>query len=245
MTSARSGCAVVTGASRGIGASIAQGLARDGWPVGVNYRAEADAARMVVDSIRSEGGQAVAIEADVRDPDAPERLLGTARREFGRPALVVVNNAGIVRDALVPQLDDDAWDAVLETNLTAAFRLTRQALREMMRERFGRIVNVAAVAGQRANPGQAAYAASKAGLVAFTKTAAVEVARLSITINAVAPGLIETDATQDVMGKILGQVPAKRSGRPDEVADCVRFLVSEQASYINGSLFTVDGGLSA
>lgn len=242
---ARRGCALVTGGSRGIGAAIARGLASDGWAVGVNYRVDAESASTVVDSIRATGGRAVAIGADVRDRDASATLLATTEKELGAPVLALVNNAGIVRDALVPQLDDESWDAVLETNLTAAFRLTRGALRAMMRQRFGRVVNIAAVAGQIANPGQAAYAASKAGLIAFTQTAAVEVARLPVTINAVAPGLIDTEATATVGDKLVGRVPARRAGTADDVAACVRFLVSERASYVTGSVLTVDGGLSA
>jgi 3-oxoacyl-[acyl-carrier protein] reductase len=239
------GCAVVTGGSRGIGAAIARGLAADGWSVGVNYRVDADSAARVVEAIESSGGRAVAVGVDVRDPDAATTLLASVEESLGLPALVLVNNAGIVRDRLVPQLDDESWDAVLDTNLSGAFRMTRRALRSMMRERFGRVVNVASVAGQIANPGQAAYAASKAGLVAFTQTVAVEVARLSITVNAVAPGLIDTDATSEVMSQVLERVPARRAGSPEEVAACVRFLVSEQAGYVTGSVITVDGGLTA
>jgi 3-oxoacyl-[acyl-carrier protein] reductase len=158
---------------------------------------------------------------------------------------VLVNNAGTRADALSPQIDDEAWSRVLETNLSGAFRLTRRALPPMIRQRFGRIVNVASVVGQRANPGQANYAASKAGLEALTRTVACEVARRKVTVNAVAPGLVETELTAGLGDGLLDAVPARRAGTPEEVAACVRFLASDEASYVTGATLTVDGGLSA
>jgi 3-oxoacyl-[acyl-carrier protein] reductase len=241
----REGCALVTGASRGIGAAIARVLARDGWPVGVNYRADRAGAEAVVAEIESGGHRAVALAADVADPGAPDLLFGALESHFGCPVLALVNNAGISADDLTPSLADDAWSSVLDTNLTAAFRLTRRALKPMLRARSGRIVNVSSVVALRANPGQANYAAAKAGLIALTKTAAVEVARRGITINAVAPGWIDTDMTADVSKDLLAQVPARRAGTPEEVAACVRFLVSDEASYVTGAVLTVDGGLAA
>ncbi len=243
--SKRAGCALVTGASRGIGAAIARALAQDGWPVGVNYRRDRDAAEAVVSAIKNDGGQAVALEADVTDPQAPEQLFSGLEDHFGTQVLALVNNAGINRDDLTPSLGDEEWSTVIETDLNAAFRLIRRALVPMMRARTGRIVNVASVSGLRANPGQSNYAAAKAGLIMLTKTAAVEVARRGVTINAVAPGWIDTEMTAGVSQELLGAVPARRAGTPEEVAACVRFLASDAASYVTGAVLTVDGGLAA
>ena len=238
------GSALVTGASRGIGAAIARRLAAEGWPVGVNYRAHAEGAERVVDEIEAAGGRAVALQADVARPEAADELFTALEQRFGT-VLVLVNNAGMRADALSPQIEDDAWQQVLETNLSAAFRLTRRALRGMIRARYGRVVNVASVVGQRANPGQANYAASKAGLIALTRTVAAEVARRSVTVNAVAPGLVETELTAGVGDGLLAAVPARRAGTPEEVAACVSFLASDEASYVTGTTLTVDGGLTA
>jgi 3-oxoacyl-[acyl-carrier protein] reductase len=235
----------VTGASRGIGAAVARALARDGWRVGVNYRSDRSGAEAVVSDIERDGGEAVALAADVADPRAPEELFGALESRFDGPVLVLVNNAGISRDDLTPSLDDEAWNVVLETNLTAAFRLTRRALRAMLRARSGRIVNVSSAVALRANPGQANYAAAKAGLIALTKTSAVEVARRGVTVNAVAPGLIETDFIGGASNEIVQAIPARRIGTPEEVAACVRFLTSDEASYVTGAVLTVDGGLAA
>jgi 3-oxoacyl-[acyl-carrier protein] reductase len=240
----REGCALVTGASRGIGAAIACALAADGWPVVVNFRADEQAAAATVARIEQGAGQALAIQADVGDARQLERLLEDAERQLGR-VLVLVNNAGVRHDDLAISLSDSDWTRVIDTNLTAAFRATRLALRGMIRERFGRVINLASVVGPRANAGQANYAAAKAGLIGMTKTIAVEVARRGVTVNAIAPGLIETDMTADLDGAMLGAVPARRAGRPEEVAACARFLASEAAGYVTGTTLYVDGGLSA
>jgi 3-oxoacyl-[acyl-carrier protein] reductase len=238
------GCALVTGASRGIGAAIARALAADGWPVAVNFRSDEQGAVAVVKEIEDAGGRALAMQADVSDPGAADALFERAEAELG-PVLVLVNNAGVRADGLSPQLDDEDWSKVIDTNLSAAFRTTRRALRPMIRARFGRVINVASIVGLRANPGQANYAASKAGLVAMTKTVAAEVARRKVTVNAVAPGLIETEFAEGVGNKLLEGIPARRIGTPEEVAACVRFLASDAAGYVTGSVLTVDGGLTA
>ena len=237
------GCALVTGAARGIGAATAAGLAADGWPVAINYRNDPESAAGLLDRIEADGGSAIIHGADIADTDAVAEMFERLERELG-PVLVLVNNAGVRRDGLAPQLSAEQWHEVLDTNLSAAFHTTRRALRQMLRARFGRIVNVASVVGPRANAGQANYAASKAGLIGMTKTIAVEVARRGITVNAVAPGLVKTKFTEGVNG-LAGSIPAQRPGRPEEVAACIRFLASDDASYVTGSVLTVDGGLSA
>ena len=237
------GVALVTGSSRGIGAATALMLAADGWPVRVNYRADEAGAVEVVAQIEAAGGIATLWQGDIADGDDIARM--TAPGDDG-PVLVLVNNAGVRMDNLSPQLEDDQWQTVIDINLTATFRATRAALPKMMRARFGRVINVASVAGIRANPGQANYSASKAGVIGFTKTVAAEVARRGVTVNAVAPGLIETALAEEVMeGEMAKAIPARRIGSPEEVAACIRFLASAQASYVTGTTLTVDGGLSA
>ncbi len=238
------GSALVTGASRGIGAAVARDLAAAGWPVGLNYRSHDEGAARVAREIETAGGAAAPLPGDVSDPATAERLLAGLEDRFG-PVLVLVNNAGVRDDALALQIDDDAWSRVLETNLSGAFRLTRRALRPMIRERFGRVINIASVVGRRANPGQANYAASKAGLIGLTGTLAAEVARRGVTVNAVAPGFIETEMTEGVARHLLDAVPARRAGTPEDVAACVSFLASPAAGYVTGTTLTVDGGLTA
>ena len=234
---------IVTGAARGIGAATAQALADDGWGVALLHRSGGNAAAALADQIVDAGGRAVTIGADLRDAGELDRVFAEA--EALGPVLGLVNNAGMRADNLALSISDEEWDAVIDTNLSAAFRLTRRAMRSMLRARFGRIVNVASVVGPRANPGQANYAASKAGLIGMTKTVAAEVARKGVTVNAVAPGFIATDMTKDLSPQVLEAVPARRAGQPHEVAACVRFLASDAAAYVTGTTLYVDGGMSA
>ena len=239
------GCALVTGSSRGIGAACAQALAGEGWPVIVNYRSDAEGAGSVAAAIAEGGGNALPLRADVSEPAQVKTLFEAAENAHG-PVLCLVNNAGTRADGLTPQISDEQWRQVIDANLAGAFHTTRAALGPMLRARFGRIVNVASVVGPRANPGQANYAASKAGLIGMTKTVAAEVARRGVTVNAVAPGLVKTRLTEDVSENgLLERIPARRPGSPEEVAACVRFLASPDASYVTGTTLTVDGGMSA
>lgn len=240
----RAGCALITGGSRGIGAAVARRAAAQGWPVAITCRTDVDGADRVVADIVAGGGTGSASQIDVCDGDAMEALVNELRDRHGG-VLVLVNNAGVRADGLGVAMKDTDWARVIDTNLTAAFSLTRSVLKDMIRARFGRVVNVASVAGVRSSPGQANYSAAKAGLIGLTRTLAVEVARRGVTVNAVAPGLIETALTADVDPALAGMIPARRVGTPEDVAACVDFLVSEGAGYVTGQALVVDGGLSA
>lgn len=239
------GCALVTGASRGIGAATARALADAGWAVGVNYARDDAGAQAVVAEIEKSGGVGIATRGDISSADAVDELFAALEQRFGRVS-VLVNNAGVRADRLVPQLADEDWQKVIATNLSGAFWTSRRALMSMVRARFGRIVNVASVVGANVgNPGQSNYSAAKAGLVGLTRSMAREVAHRGVTVNAVAPGLIHTQLTADVDPARLKEVPARRAGTPDEVAACVRFLASDEATYVTGTTLTVDGGMTA
>jgi len=240
--------AIVTGGSRGIGRAIALCLAERGARVTVNYIAGNEAeAKETASRIQSGGGECIVVEADVRRPEDVQRLMDETLKAFGKVD-VLVNNAGITRDDLLLRMSDEEWDEVMATNLRAAFLCTRAALRPMIRQRWGRIVNVGSVAGIVGNAGQANYAASKAGLIGFTKAVAKEVASRGITANVIAPGFVETKLTDELTEAqrqaIMSQTPLGRAATPEEIAPAAAFLASEEASYITGHVLTIDGGLT-
>ena len=239
--------ALVTGGSRGIGRAICLELARQGAAVAVNYAGNEQAAQQTVDACRALGVQAEAFQADVSDPAACESLIAQVKERFGRLD-ILVNNAGVTRDGLLMTAKPEDFDKVLDTNLKGAYFCMKAAAKVMMRQRYGRIVNLSSVVGLRGNPGQTGYAASKAGVLGLTKAAAKELASRNITVNAVAPGFIETDMTAVLPEKaktaMLATIPMAAPGQPEDVARAAAFFARPESAYITGQVLCVDGGMA-
>ncbi|MDJ0703268.1 MAG: 3-oxoacyl-[acyl-carrier-protein] reductase [Leptolyngbyaceae cyanobacterium MO_188.B28] len=237
--------AIITGASRGIGRAAAVALAAEGAQVVVNYARSSTAADEVVAEIQAMGGNAIALQADVSQADQVEALIRGAMDKWGQID-VLVNNAGITRDTLLLRMKPEDWQAVIDLNLTGVFLCTRAVSKIMLKQRSGRIINIASVAGQMGNPGQANYSAAKAGVIGFTKTVAKELGARGVTANAIAPGFIATDMTEKLPNseEILKFIPLGRFGKPEEVAGLIRFLAADPAAaYITGQVMNVDGGM--
>ncbi|MGB2924248.1 MAG: 3-oxoacyl-[acyl-carrier-protein] reductase [Limnothrix sp.] len=236
--------AIVTGASRGIGKATAIALATEGAKVVINYARSSEAAEAVVAEITTAGGEAIALQADVSQADQVDALIKTTLEKWGQID-VLVNNAGITKDGLLMRMKPEAWQAVIDTNLTGVFLCTKAVTKSMMKKRSGRIINLTSVSGLAGNPGQANYSAAKAGVVGFTKTIAQELSSRNITVNAVAPGFIATDMTDGLNNEeILKHIPLGRFGKPEDVAGMICFLAADPAAaYVTGQTLNVDGGM--
>lgn len=239
--------ALVTGAGRGIGRAIAEALARDGYAVAVNYSRSEAAANEVVEELRRRGAEAVAVKADVADAAEVKNMFKTVTEQLG-PVSVLVCNAGITRDNLLMRMKESEWDEVISTDLNSLFYCAKEAVRPMLKGRWGRIIAITSINGLRGSAGQCNYAAAKAGVTGFVKSLAREVAAKGITVNAIAPGFIETDMTlvlsEEIREKFIEQIPAGRPGLPQEVAETAAFLASDRAAYIQGQVIAVDGGIT-
>ncbi|MDD6569713.1 MAG: 3-oxoacyl-[acyl-carrier-protein] reductase [Acidaminococcus sp.] len=238
--------ALVTGGSRGIGRAVALKLAENGADVAINYAGNTVAAEEVKAAIEKLGRKAMLVQGSVADTDGVQAIVNQVVKELGRLD-ILINNAGITRDGLLMRMKEADWDAVLETNLKGVFNCSKAVMRTMMKQKSGRIVNMASVVGEMGNAGQANYAAAKAGVIGFTKSLAKEVASRGITVNAVAPGFIATDMTKvltdDQKAEMAKTIPLGRAGQPEDVANAVLFLVSDEAAYITGQVLNVDGGM--
>src|SRR5512135_330736 len=247
MSSLAGKTALITGASRGIGRATAARLARDGARIAINYKGNADAAEETKRLVDAAGSSAILVRGDVSQESDAERVVKEALAFGGGKLEILVNNAGTTRDELLLRMSVEDWDTVLDLNLRGAFLVTRALMRPMMKQRFGRIVNVSSVAGVMGNAGQANYASAKAGLIGLTKTVAREMASRNITCNAVAPGFVPTDLTNSLITQmedtILKQIPLGRFGTVDDVANAIAFLVSDDASYVTGQVLNIDGGM--
>ena len=239
--------ALVTGAGRGLGRAVAKRLAEDGCAVAVNYRSSAEAAQALVEEITAAGGTAQAFAGDVSDPEAVKKLFEDVKNALG-PVEILVNNAGRTQDGLLMRMKDTDWDNVLDADLKSVFLCTREAIRNMVRAKWGRIINISSVVGLTGNPGQANYGAAKAGVIGFSKCVAREYAAKGVTVNCVAPGYIATDMTKVLPDAakqaILSGIPQGHQGAPEDVANAVSFFAQDSSSYITGQVLAVDGGMT-
>ncbi len=240
--------ALVTGGSRGIGRAVVKAFATEGAKVAFIYRGGKEAAESLVAEVSAAGGTILALQADVSKPEEAQSCVDTIAKTWGSGVNILVNNAGIIRDDLFVRLEPDAWNAVLQTNLGGTYNFTRAVAYGMMKDRKGRIINMSSIAAEHTNPGQTNYAASKGAINAFTRALAVELASRGVTVNAIAPGFIETDMSAPVRNKagdlIKKMIPMRRLGQPEDIAKAAVFLASEDAGYMTGQVLTVDGGLS-
>ncbi len=238
--------ALVTGGSRGIGRAVVEALAADGARVAFVYNSNASAAEEVVAAVEADGGECRAIQADVKSKEDADNIIEDLVESWGSVD-IVVNNAGIIRDGLLAMMEPGDWEAVISTNLTSVYNFCQAVTRQMMSQRYGRIINMSSVAAEFGNSGQVNYASSKAGMIGFTRCLATELARRGVTVNAVAPGFIDTAMTQglsqDVKETLMSQIPLKRLGVPGDVAEAVCFLASDSASYMTGQVLHVNGGM--